>query len=59
MFKETSNNLLYISYSSPVLLDSPLLNKGCAFTENECEIFNFSGLLFAAVETIEEQSLRA
>ncbi|WP_312153881.1 NAD-dependent malic enzyme [Lelliottia nimipressuralis] len=59
MFNDTSNNLLYIPYSGPVLLDSPLLNKGSGFTENEREIFNLRGLLPAAVETIEEQSLRA
>ncbi|EIY4985282.1 NAD-dependent malic enzyme [Klebsiella quasipneumoniae] len=59
MFNDTSNNLLYTPYSGPVLLDSPLLNKGSGFTKNEREIFNLSGLLPAAVETIEEQSLRA
>lgn len=59
MFNETRDNLLYIPYSGPVLLESPLLNKGSGFTENEREIFNLSGLLPAAVETIEEQSLRA
>ncbi|EPY7192361.1 NAD-dependent malic enzyme [Klebsiella quasipneumoniae] len=59
MFNDRSNNLLYIPYSGPVLLDSPLLNKGSGFTENEREIFNLRGLLPAAVETIEEQSLRA
>ncbi|WP_436851414.1 NAD-dependent malic enzyme [Enterobacter hormaechei] len=59
MFNDTSNNLLYIPYSGPVLLDSPLLNKGSGFTKNEREIFNLSGLLPAAVETIEEQSQRA
>ncbi|GHK86457.1 hypothetical protein ECZU17_23940 [Escherichia coli] len=59
MTHEITDNLLYIPYAGPVLLESPLLNKGSGFTETERAMFNLSGLLPAAVETIEEQSLRA
>ncbi len=56
MTHEITDNLLYIPYAGPVLLESPLLNKGSGFTETERAMFNLSGLLPAAVETIEEQS---
>src|SRR6202048_4569607 len=41
------------------LLDSPLLNKGTAFTEKERSEFGLHGLLPPHVETLEEQSVRA
>jgi malate dehydrogenase (oxaloacetate-decarboxylating) len=42
-----------------VLLETPLLNKGTAFTLAERHALGLDGLLPAAVETIEEQSTRA
>jgi len=50
---------LYISYAGPSLLETPLLNKGSAFSEWERFHFNLNGLLPPLVETIEEQAQRA
>ena len=50
---------LYISYAGPLLLETPLLNKGSAFSVEERSIFNLEGLLPEAVETIDEQAMRA
>ncbi len=50
---------LYIRYAGPVLLETPLLNKGSAFSEAERRDFNLDGLLPIAIETIEEQENRA
>lgn len=55
----TDKQSLYIPYSGPTLLETPLLNKGSAFTERERESFNLSGLLPPRYETIEEQVDRA
>ncbi|MFV0437325.1 MAG: NAD-dependent malic enzyme [Desulfopila sp.] len=49
---------LYISYAGPVLLETPLLNKGSAFSEYERTMFNLEGLLPYNIETIEEQAER-
>lgn len=49
---------LYIRYAGPVLLETALLNKGSAFTEEERRNFNLEGLLPHAIETIEEQTQR-
>ncbi|MGH8549798.1 MAG: hypothetical protein ACRERU_14580 [Methylococcales bacterium] len=53
-----SNNKrpLYIPYAGPVLLETPLLNKGSAFTDDERRNFNLEGLLPCNIETIEEQA---
>ncbi|WP_299184881.1 NAD-dependent malic enzyme [uncultured Psychrobacter sp.] len=50
---------LYIPFAGPALLETPLLNKGSAFSPEERDSFNLTGLLPHAIETIEEQSLRA
>ncbi|MFB9680814.1 NAD-dependent malic enzyme [Streptosporangium vulgare] len=51
------------SYTTPgrglEVLDNPLLNKGTAFTAAERRELGLDGLLPAAVETLEEQALRA
>jgi malate dehydrogenase (oxaloacetate-decarboxylating) len=41
------------------LLDTPLLNKGTAFTEGERTVFGLLGLLPPHVETLQEQVVRA
>jgi len=50
---------LYIPFAGPALLETPLLNKGSAFSSDERDNFNLTGLLPHTIETIEEQSLRA
>ncbi|MDO8910174.1 MAG: NAD-dependent malic enzyme [Pseudohongiella sp.] len=55
----SSNKPLYISYAGPTLLETPLLNKGGAFTEKERRTFNLLGLLPPRYETIEGQVRRA
>ncbi len=49
---------LYIPYAGPILLETPLLNKGSAFTEYERQTFNLEGLLPAKIETIDDQVAR-
>ena len=50
---------VFIPYSGQALLDSSLLNKECAFSEEERKVFNLQGLLPHAIETIEQQLARA
>lgn len=53
------NEYLYIPHAGPALLETPLLNKGSAFSERERKSFNLMGLLPPRYETIEEQAERA
>ena len=50
---------LYIPYAGPALLETPLLNKGSAFSAQERASFNLTGLLPPSYENIEEQVERA
>ncbi len=50
---------LYIPYAGPSLLETPLLNKGSAFSKEERVSFNLTGLLPPRFETIDEQVDRA
>jgi malate dehydrogenase (oxaloacetate-decarboxylating) len=54
-----SNKPVYISYAGPSLLETPLLNKGSAFSGVERLNFNLMGLLPPRYENIEEQVQRA
>jgi malate dehydrogenase (oxaloacetate-decarboxylating) len=56
---KSEHNHLYIPHAGPSLLETPLLNKGSAFTEKERKSFNLLGLLPPRYETIEEQVSRA
>jgi malate dehydrogenase (oxaloacetate-decarboxylating) len=56
---ESEEQPLYIPYSGPNLLTTPLLNKGSAFNEAERINFNLTGLLPPRYETIDEQASRA
>ena len=60
MFEDNNQKRpLYIPYAGPALLETPLLNKGSAFTSEERSSFNLEGLLPQNIETIEEQAERA
>jgi malate dehydrogenase (oxaloacetate-decarboxylating) len=52
-------NALYIPHAGPALLETPLLNKGSAFSTAERVAFNLTGLLPPRYETIDEQVDRA
>lgn len=56
---EDSQRYLYIPHSGPSLLETPLLNKGSAFSAKERAAFNLTGLVPPRYETIEEQVERA
>lgn len=51
--------MLYTPYTGAVLLETPLLNKGLAFTQEERQALNLTGLLPDTIETIKEQTDRA
>ena len=55
MTTNTDPNYLYIHHSGPGLIETPLLNKGSAFSKKERDNFNLAGLLPPRFETIEEQ----
>jgi malate dehydrogenase (oxaloacetate-decarboxylating) len=48
-----------VSYRGKSLLDTPLLNKGTAFTEQERTDYGLQGLLPPQVETLDQQVARA
>ncbi|RBM51636.1 NAD-dependent malic enzyme [Vibrio tarriae] len=50
---------MFIRQAGNTLLNTPLLNKGSAFTLEERKNFNLMGLLPANIETIDEQVSRA
>lgn len=50
---------LYLPVAGPALLETPLLNKGNAFSKQERRDFNITGLLPDFIETIDEQKQRA
>ena len=56
---EDTQRYLYIPHSGPSLLETPLLNKGSAFTARERAALNLTGLVPPRYETIEEQVERA
>ncbi|SEH89960.1 malate dehydrogenase (oxaloacetate-decarboxylating) [Rheinheimera pacifica] len=59
MSSSSKKSPLYTAYSGSALLETPLLNKGSAFTADERLAFNLAGLLPPRYETIEEQVSRA
>ena len=59
MSSSTPKSALYIPHSGPSLLETPLLNKGSAFTAQERVAFNLTGLIPPRYESIEEQVDRA
>lgn len=50
---------MFIRQAGHTLLNTPLLNKGSAFSSEERKNFNLSGLLPANIESINEQTRRA
>ncbi|MGH1485822.1 MAG: NAD-dependent malic enzyme [Cellvibrionaceae bacterium] len=50
---------LYLPLAGPALLETPLLNKGNAYSKEERRDFNLTGLLPDVIETIDEQEQRA
>lgn len=50
---------LFIRQAGNTLLNTPLLNKGSAFSLEERKSFNLTGLLPANIESIDEQASRA
>ena len=59
MTDKATKSALYIPHAGPSLLETPLLNKGSAFSAAERVAFNLTGLLPPRYETIEEQVSRA
>ena len=59
MSADDTQRYLYTHYAGPALLETPLLNKGSAFTERERKSFNLLGLVPPRYESIDEQVERA
>jgi malate dehydrogenase (oxaloacetate-decarboxylating) len=59
MNNPATKSALYIPHSGPSLLETPLLNKGSAFSAQERVTFNLTGLIPPRYESIEEQVERA
>lgn len=59
MATEKTKKAIQLSYSGPTLLNMSLLNKGCAFDDQERQEFDLMGLLPRRYETIEQQVERA
>lgn len=56
---QTNSKITQVTFSGDILLNTPHLNKGTAFTTAEREQFHLRGKLPAAIETIEQQVGRA
>jgi malate dehydrogenase (oxaloacetate-decarboxylating) len=48
-----------ITFRGPALLNTPVLNKGCAFSQQERDAFDLNGLLPQRFESLELQARRA
>lgn len=59
MANSATKSALYIPHSGPSLLETPLLNKGSAFSADERVTFNLMGLIPPRYESIQEQVDRA
>ena len=59
MDSNVTHDVLYVPFTGKLLLESPLLNKGSSFTQQERNDFNLNGLLPCAIENIDEQAERA
>ena len=53
MSSQITKTPLYTAYAGSALLETPLLNKGSAFSHDERLAFNLAGLLPPRYETIE------
>lgn len=58
MTDKRTSDPLYIPHAGPALIETPLLNKGSAFSTEERVAFNLTGLLPPRYESIEEQLKR-
>lgn len=60
LIRNTTGDISHIetSLSSSDLLGNPKLNKGCAFSREERELFNLHGLLPHQIETLDQQVAR-